>query len=110
MNILTFFKIVCLLPSSSQSPPVPTPVITRRYPERYFLLPFERADFHANQIQWRDRGKGLTLSLTSKVHCGGCGKWAVVLWTISLKEEPGLTFLRYCFHRMVPELLSIPKS
>lgn len=57
-----------------------------------------------------DRGKGLTLSLTSKVHCGGWGKWAVVLWTISLKEAPGLTFLRYCFHKMVPELLSIPKS
>jgi len=58
----------------------------------------------------KDRGEGPTLSLTSKVHCGGWGKWAVVLWTISLREAPGLTFLRYCFHRMVPELLSMPKS
>lgn len=52
----------------------------------------------------------LTLSFTSKVHCGGCGKWAVVLCTINWKEEPGLTSWRYCFHRIVPELLSIPKS
>lgn len=52
----------------------------------------------------------LTLSFTRRVHCGGWGKWAVVLWTISLKEESGLTLGRYCFHRMVPELLSMPKS
>lgn len=56
------------------------------------------------------RGSGLTLSFTRRVHCGGWGKWAVVLWTISLKEESGLTLGRYCFHRMVPELLSMPKS
>lgn len=56
------------------------------------------------------RGGHLTLSLTRRVHCGGWGKWAVVLWTINLKEESGLTLGRYCFHKMVPELLSMPKS
>lgn len=56
------------------------------------------------------RVAGLTLSFTRRVHWGGWGKWAVVLWTINLKEESGLTLGRYCFHRMVPELLSMPKS
>lgn len=51
-----------------------------------------------------------TLSLMSRVHWGGWGKWAVVLCTISLKTELGLIFFKYCFHKMVPDLLSIPNS
>lgn len=90
------------------SPALPALTIPSKYSAWTLYIPLKWFLYRDHIMG--DRGKGLTLSLTSKVHCGGWGKWAVVLWTISLKEAPGLTFLRYCFHKMVPELLSIPKS
>lgn len=59
---------------------------------------------------YKSKLQNLTLSFIRSVHCGGCGKWAVVLCTMSLKMELGWIFSKYCFHKMVPDLLSMPKS
>ncbi len=64
-----------------------------------------------NSIRWyKSKLQKRTLFFIRSVHCGGWGKWAVVLCTMSLKTELGWMFSKYCFHKIVPDLLSMPKS